>query len=141
MVMSKAEAEFGKWEEHVTVPKRDFKENFSDTVKVHVVTFMIPISVQEMIYKSICKNVNYDDVVQKVRAVISNKVAMMGGTGPVPMEIGGVGNGIDDGEEVGAVSANTWCYGCGGWGYVSSNCPTVSQVAKGKGKAGKGCNG
>ena len=55
---------------------------------------------------------------------------MMGGTGPVPMEIGEVGSGIDDGDEVGVVSANTCCYGCGGGGHVSSNCPTVSQGEK-----------
>ena len=139
--LTKAEAELDKWEEHVKVLKRDFKENFSDTVKVGIVTSMMPISVQEMIYQSIGKNVNYDEVVQKVRAVISNKVAIMGGTGPVPMEIGEVGDGMDDGEEIGAVSANTRCYGCGGWGHVSSNCPTVFQGGKGKGKAGKGGKG
>ena len=151
--LTKAEAELDKWEEHVKVLKRDFKENFSDTVKVGIVTSMMPISVQEMIYQSIGKNVNYDEVVQKVRAVISNKVAMTVRNGPAPMDIGEVKRDIEywdwDGQEDeqdgegGAVSANTQCHNCKGWGHLRSQCPTASasKGSKGKGKGkGKGFN-
>ena len=75
----------------------------------------------------------------------SNKVAMMEGSGPAPMDVGEVWHqgGPDEEEpneeEVGAVSANTQCHGCGGWGHLMRECPTVlnAKGAKGKGK-GKG---
>ena len=72
--------------------KKDFNEEFSDTVKVGIVTAMMPASVQELVYQSFGAKVKYDDVIQKIRAVISNKVAMMEGSGPAPMDVGEVWN-------------------------------------------------
>jgi hypothetical protein len=44
----------------------------------------------------------------------------------------------EGGDEVGAVSANTQCHGCGGWGHMKRECPTaLANKGKGKGK-GKG---
>ena len=86
-------------------------------------TTMMPTSVQELVYQSIGKTVCYDDVVQKIRAVISNKVAMAAANGPSPMEIGEVQNRFnygghgewdqegETGGEVRAVSAQTQCHG------------------------------
>ena len=90
--LTKAESELDKWEDLVKTLRRDFKENFSDTVKVGIVTTMMPTSVQELVYQSIGETACYDDVVQKIRAVISNKVAMAAGNGPSPMEVGEVQN-------------------------------------------------
>ena len=139
--LTKAESQLDKWEEHVKTLSKEFKENFSDTVKVGIVTSMMPASVQEMVYQMVGNKVVYDEVVQKVRAVISNKVAMSCG-GLAPMDVGEVsGKENHDYEEyekyydeVGAVSPNTQCFGCGGWGHLGRDCPT----AKGKGKNGKG---
>ena len=151
--LNKAEAELDKWEDLIKILTRDFKEKFSDTVKVGIVATMMPVSVQELIYQSVGKTANYEEVIQKVRAVISNKVAMMVGNGPAPMDIGEVKRNIDcwdwDGQEdeqdgeVGAVSANTQCHNCKGWGHLRSQCPTASasKGSKGKGKGkGKGFN-
>jgi len=145
VVLGKAESELDRWEELVRTLKKDFNEEFSDTVKVGIVTAMMPASVQELVYQSIGAKVKYDDVIQKIRAVISNKVAMMEGSGPAPMDVGEVWyqGGPEDEEpteeEVGAVSANTQCHGCGGWGHLMRECPTVlnAKGTKGKGK-GKG---
>jgi len=147
--LKRAEAELDKWEELVKTLKRDFGEKFSDTVKVGIVATMMPISVQELIYQSVGKTADYDQVIQKVRAVVSNKVAMMAGNGPTPMDVGEVWDHgeptcrqcYDDEQEgdVGAVSANTQCHGCGGWGHLKRDCPSVgvTRNPKGKGK-GKG---
>ena len=56
--LSKAESELDRWEEQVKTIKRDFKENFSDTVKVGIVTTMMPASIQEMVYQSIGNTVS-----------------------------------------------------------------------------------
>ena len=159
--ITKAEAQLDKWEDLVKTMKKDFKEEFSDTVRVGIVTAMMPPSVQELIYQSIDGTIKYDEVIQKVRAVISNKVAMMSNKGPAPMDIGEVYNEYnkcdyqyydDDydhehNEDVGAVSFNTQCHGCGGWGHLRRDCPTQQQQqqeqrqqykGKGKGIYGKG---
>ena len=90
--LTKVESELDKWEDLVKTLQRDFKETFSDTVKVGIVTTMMPTSIQELVYQSTGKTVCYDDVVQKIRIVVSNKVAMAAGKGTSPMEIGEVKN-------------------------------------------------
>ena len=85
------EFELGKREALVKVLFKDFKESFSETVNVGIVTSMMPQSIQELVYTSVGHVVDYDVVVQKIRAVVSvvsNKVAIM--TGPAPMDIGKV---------------------------------------------------
>jgi len=155
--LSRAEAELDKWEELVKTLQKDFNEKFSDTVKVGIVATMMPVSVQELIYQSIGKTANYDEVIQKVRAVVSNKVAMMMNGGPTPMDIGEIRCGTchqgweeagdNQGEDVGAVNYNTQCYTCGGWGHLGRDCPTAKGKGKGKGigkggkDAGKGWKG
>ncbi len=78
----KPESEVDRWEELVKTLKRDFTENLSNTAKVGIVTTMMPESVQEMVYQAIGKIVCYDDIVQNIRAAISNKVAMRDGADP-----------------------------------------------------------
>ena len=152
-----AETELDKWEDIIKVLKKDFGEEFSDTVKVGIITSIMPQSIQELVYTSVGTSVKYETIVQRVRAVVSNKVAMM--TGPAPMDIGwvdsrrrrmgamqwdeedvGFGGHVDqqiEEEDISAVSLATQCHGCGGWGHLRRECPT----SKGKGKGfdkGKG---
>ena len=131
------ESELTRWEEKVKVLSKEFGEIFSDTVKVGIILSVMPTSVQEMVYNVLGDNVKYEEVASRIRSVVSTKVAMM--QGPAPMDIGEVGdensNCHDCGEheeEIGAVSMSTQCHGCGGWGHLKRDCPTV----KGKGKSG-----
>ena len=48
--MKHVEAALDKWEEQGKVLKKDFGENFSDTVGVGIVTAMMPESIQEFVY-------------------------------------------------------------------------------------------
>ena len=137
-----AEAALDRWEEQVKALKKDFKETFSDVVKVGIVTGMMPLSIQEFVYTAVGDKIDYDMTVQKIRALVSNKVAMA--EGPVPMDIGRV-----DGEDVEARSigedfegygevdaiGNVQCHQCGGWGHVRRDCPSKGK-GKGKGKDG-----
>ena len=137
------ESELDKWEGLVKVLKKDFKETFSPTVMVGIVTSMLPQSMQELVYTSVGQVVDYDVVVQKIRAVVSNKVAMM--SGPTPMDVGKIDcEGYDEwadqllmDEDIGAVSLSTQCYGCGGWGHLRRDCPNSKCKGKGADK-GKG---
>ena len=144
------EAGLDKWEEHIKVLAKDFGERFSDTVKVGIVTSILPPSVRELVYQSIGDTVVYEDTVQRIRAVVSNKVAMM--AGPCPMDVGrvdcehGQHGGLEDSgcDDVGAVSMQTQCHGCWGWGHMKRECPTAKGgkgVHKGMGKGGQGGKG
>ena len=136
-----AEVMLRKWEEMVKTLRKEFGETFSDTVKVGIVTAMMPQSIQEFVYTAVGDKIGYDATIQKVRAIVSNKVAMA--SGPVPMDVGGVAGteGGDDREgdscEVDAVGMHVQCHNCGGWGHYKSKCPTVPPRAKGGGKGGQ----
>ena len=136
-----AEVMLRRWEEMVKTLRKDFGETFSDTVKVGIVTAMMPQSIQEFVYTAVGDKIGYDATIQKVRAIVSNKVAMA--SGPVPKDVGGVAGteGGDHGEgdscEVDAVGMHVQCHNCGGWGHCKRKCLTVPPRAKGGGKGGQ----
>ena len=49
---------------------------------------MMPLSIQEYIYTTLGDSIDYEGTIQKIRAVVSNKVAMQ--QGPIAMDIGRV---------------------------------------------------
>ena len=113
--------------------KKDFNETFSETVRVGIITSMMPQSVQEFIYTSIGSTIDYDSIVQKIRAVVSNKVAMA--EGPTPMDVGRAGDGGLDrfeagadvrADDVDAVNMNVLCHACGGGGHYKNKFPTAT---------------
>ena len=80
------EAGLDRWQEHLKVLKRDFAEDFSPTVLAGIATAMMPESIQELVYTNLGSGaVNYEETVAKIRALVSNKVAMA--EGPSPMEV------------------------------------------------------
>lgn len=137
-----AESSLDKWEEMVKLLEKDFGEMFSETVRLGIVAQMMPLSVQEFIYTCLDDKLNYNEVIHKVRAVVSNKVAMR--DGPAPMDVSRVAeNEIDNGneecmDEVDALG-NMRCHGCGGWGHLRRDCPSKGK-GKGKGKTGTNYN-
>ena len=73
------EAALDKCEEHGKVLKKDFGEVFSETVRVGIVTVMMPELLQELVYSSLGIAFEYDISISKIRALASNKVAMADG--------------------------------------------------------------
>ena len=163
------EAALDKWEEQGKVLKKDFGEEFSDTVPVGIVTAMMPESIQQFVHSSLGVAVEYDAILAKIRALVSNKVAMA--DGPTPMDVDKVSvdyakvqtvYSVND-HEIDVVNMSIQCHGCGGWGHYKSKCPTALVVmqeqhqvgnngskglgkggknsAKGIGGFGKGCKG
>ena len=148
------EAALDKWEEQGKVLKKDFGENFSDTVRVGIVTAMMPESIQEFVYSSLGIAVEYDIILAKIRAFVSNKVAMA--DGPTPMDVDKVSVDYakvqtefsEDDQKIDVVNMSIQCHGCGGWEHYKSKCPTAwavmqeqhqvgSNGSKGPGKGGK----
>ena len=113
-----------KWEEHGEFLK-DFGEVFSDTVRVGVVTAMMPKSIQEFVYCSLGIAVEYDTILAKIRASVSNKVAMA--DGPTPMAVDKLSVDFakvqteysDDDQEIDVVNSVPWMWTLGVRGTTS----------------------
>ena len=147
------EAALDKWEEQLKVLKKDFGETFSETVRIGIATAMMPESVQEFVYSSLGATVEYDATLAKIRALVSNKVAMA--DGPTPMEVDRVvvdaaaaaAESYEEDQEIDVVNMSIQCHGCGGWGHYKSKCPTAwavmqeQQHTKGAGGKGPGKGG
>jgi hypothetical protein len=114
------ETELSRWEEKVKMLHKHFGEHFSDLVKIGIVTSILPMAIQNYVYTTIPDKPVYEDVIGRIRSVVSNKVAMS--LGPTPMEVGGLQGWRheemaeyenEDGD-VGAVGANIQCHRCKG---------------------------
>ncbi len=74
----------------------------------------------------------YEEARDRMKGMINNRMAR---NQPSPMDIGEVEQETWYDEDVAAVSASVQRHGCGGWGQLHRDCPTV---AAGKGSKGKG---
>ena len=109
-------------------------------MKIAIFTNMMPAMVQDYVYIHVEKDTPYDTLKEKIKVLVSNKVAM--NMGPAPMDIGRVADELEeniDYEEnaIDAVYAYVQCHRCGGWGHLARECATKGK-GKGDGKGGKG---
>ena len=131
-----------KWEEKQKTLQREFKENFTPQMKIAIMTNMMPAAIQEFIYTTVNPDMTYEQIVEKVKVLIRNKVVSH--MGPSPMDIGEVGNEWPDvwheeEESIDVVSFQTQCHQCGGWGHLRRDCPTKGHgKGQSSGKAGGG---
>ena len=111
------EAALDKWEEQSKVLQKDFGEEISDTVRVGIVTAMMLESIHEFVYSSLGISVEYDAILAKIRASVSNKVAMA----DVSVEYAKVQTEYsEDDHEIDVVNMSIQCHGCGGWVHYKS---------------------
>ena len=134
--------EFEKWEARVLNLKREYNEALSERMKVAAVTSMCPNDVQYLIFQQGDKLEDSIKVREQVRAIILNRSSRVGGA--VPMDIGMAAQASEEEWEdedwsVDAVSGQSQCHKCGGYGHFARECPSKGK-GKGKGKAvdGKG---
>ena len=76
------EASLVAWEEKLKVLKLQFGEELSNWMRVVVLTDMLPGNVQDYIYTHVDKGTTFGALREKLRAVVSNKLAQMGGALP-----------------------------------------------------------
>ena len=150
------------WESRRAVMENEFGERLSDRMAAAIVTAMLPLEFQDMIYQAQgAKEVVYSEVRDKVLSVAGCRIQA---AQPTPMDVGAVtkteqGDTWGDetaveadrvNEEINQIKGNgkgTQCYRCGGYGHMARTCgtPAVKGEPKGKGKGhgddGKGGKG
>ena len=134
------EVRVNAWEDELRTLQLQYGEALSPFMKIAVFTNMMPTTIQDYIYGHVEKDVPYEELRDKVQAMVGNKIATT--MGPAPMDVGAVAwqptageASADDGGEWGvdAVWPSTQCHQCWGYGHLARDCPT-----KGPGKGGKG---
>jgi hypothetical protein len=133
------ESAIQKWENKLVVMKSQFGDGLTERMQIAVFTNMMPVAIQDYIYSIVEEKSLYVNIKEKVRGMVSNKVAI--GMGPAPMDVGGLhGHHEEEWNEeeeygVGGVDMNTKCYRCQGYGHFSRDCATkMPEKGKGKGK-------
>ena len=132
--------EIEKWEAKVLALKRDYNEDLSQRMRVAAITSMCPHDVQDLIFQQGDKLDNYMKIREQIKAIILNRSSRVGGA--VPMDIGlAAEESNEDWQEeewsVDAVSGQSQCHKCGGFGHFARECPSKGK-GKGKGKASDG---
>ena len=95
--------------------------------------------VQDVVFQNVDGvSEDYDKLKQRILAWAANMVA--NSLEPIPMDVGWVHNQEQDErveqEDVGAVTMNTVCHGCGGCGHSKWECPTLQRNEKANLKGG-----
>ena len=146
--LSEVDGVISKWEEDVKTLDLQFKETLTDPMKMAIFTNMMPSVIQDYIYTHVDAKwgeAKYDELRDKVKAMVSNKLASS--MGPAPMDMGGVdgraamqdGDDEDDAwydEELGyyvQAMSSVKCWSCGKDGHLAKDCYS-SPKGKSKGK-------
>ena len=128
-----------EWEDKWARMAAEHKETLPVIWKMAALMELCPPDVQDVVYQNVDGvSEDYDKLKQRILAWAANKVA--NSVGPVPMDVGWVHNQEQDErveqEDVGAVTMNTVCHGCGGCGHLKWECPTLQRNEKANRKGG-----
>ena len=84
--MKDIETHMNKWEEKVKVLEKQFKETLSNNMRIAIYTNMLPMTIQDYIYTNVGKETKFEDLKEKIKSMVGNKLAA--DSGPTPMDIG-----------------------------------------------------
>ena len=118
------ESAINNWEDKVRKLRVMYGENLQREMKIAMFANIMPAEVQDWIYTNLAKDAEYEDLRERVRALISNTTMAMQ-NGRVPMDVGAVRGGQGErGPEDGAEDdqgswqdfdidcVNTQCHKC-----------------------------
>jgi len=133
------------WESKVSVLKSRYDHTLDKDLKIAILVGMMPQEYQDLCMQASLNHANSEDMkYEAMRDHIINiahqRVEMIK---PTPMDVGSLNKDENQDEaDLDAVSRNTKCYNCQGFGHLANQCPTPKGEGKGvppgKGDFGKG---
>lgn len=140
--MQDLERTIQEWEESLRRYEKATGKELDADIKVNTIIAMCPPKLQEHL------NLTTDDEdFEHVRREVIRQIEKQRSSGPVPMDVGSSEQAetweheeYNEGE-IGAITQNTQCYRCGGYGHTANQCATPkgdNQKGKGKGQFSKG---
>ena len=130
--LNEVETAIAKWEEKVKALALQFSQELPERLKMAVLTSLVPGSVQDYVYTFVDETTKYEELREKVRLLVSNKIAV--NTGPKPMEVDQIKYDDDyhQEEDINAVGEKAESVG-----HVVAPTTLPGSVRKERAKAGK----
>ena len=74
--MALAEAAISKWEEGLKKVEKDYKQQIGNTMRIAILASFVPDTIKDFIYVDVQPDAEYKTIIDKVKALIRNKVGL-----------------------------------------------------------------